>query len=230
MTRNLDYRPASRFLSDYGMVLVLLLLCAFFGVVTCAEQHPTGVQAARQLASAIAAESGGGGKAVIVVRASDEDASFAATLRRALEERRVTVLATSSGQPADARRALAQLGARGERVDVFACNQVTSTWGVFDPLRKQFPSLAGAKVLKPESYVWPNFLKADNLLNIANQIAVIALIAIGMTMVIITGGIDLSVGSLIALSAVVTSRLIRDAAGAESARIPGMLIASLAGI
>jgi ribose transport system permease protein len=140
------------------------------------------------------------------------------------------VLATLQGQPADARRGLTELGRRGERVDVFACNQVTSTWGVFDPLRKRFPSMAGAKVLKPESYSWPNFLKADNLLNIANQIAVIALIAIGMTMVIITGGIDLSVGSLIALSAVVTSRLIRDVAGAESAGTAGMVLASLAGI
>ena len=49
----------------------------------------------------------------------------------------------------------------------------------------------------------------------------IAIIAIGMTLVIITGGIDLSVGSLIALSAVVTSRLIRDAAGGESASAAG---------
>ena len=73
------------------------------------------------------------------------------------------------------------------------------------------------------SYRWPNFLKADNLLNIANQIAVIAIIAIGMTMVIITGGIDLSVGSLIALSAVLATLLIRDAAGGESAAPAGMV-------
>jgi ribose transport system permease protein len=65
---------------------------------------------------------------------------------------------------------------------------------------------------------------------VANQIAVIAIIAIGMTMVIITGGIDLSVGSLIALSAVVTSRLIRDAAGGESASSPGMVLCGLGGI
>ena len=46
-------------------------------------------------------------------------------------------------------------------------------------------------------------LKSSNLLNVANQIAVIAIIAIGMTLVIITAGIDLSVGSLIAFSAVI---------------------------
>ena len=76
-------------------------------------------------------------------------------------------------------------------------------------------------VVTPQSYVWPNFLKADNLLNIANQIAVIAILAIGMTLVIITGGIDLSVGSLIALSAVVTARLIRDVAGGRIGRAGG---------
>ena len=106
---------------------------------------------------------------------------------------------------------------------------MTSAWGVYRPAAARYPSLAAAQVRKPESYVWPNFLKADNLLNVANQIAVIAIIAIGMTLVIITGGIDLSVGSLIALSAVVTARLIRDAAGGESASAVGMVLAGVGG-
>src|SRR4051794_25493244 len=178
-------RRASPFLADYGMALVLLLLCAFFGVVTRAEQHPTGVPAARQLARAIAADPGKPSTAVIVVREGNEDASFADALRRDLQERGVRVLATVRGQPADARRALTALGEKGEAVGVLACNQVTSTWGVYEPLKARFPALTGATILKPESYVWPNFLKADNLLNIANQIAVIAIIAVGMTMVII---------------------------------------------
>ncbi len=70
------------------------------------------------------------------------------------------------------------------------------------------PARAVARVIVPPSYRWPTFLLADNLRNVANQIAVIAIVAIGMTMVIITGGIDLSVGSLIALAAVVAAWLI----------------------
>ncbi len=221
---------ASSYLADHGMLVVLLLLCAFFGVVTRAEQHPTGVAAARQLAHSIVAVSGKDARVVIIVRTGDEDASFAAELRRVLEQGGVTGIETVRGQPADARRALTRLGEQGVRVNVFACNQVTSTWGVYDPLRARFPTLAGATIATPESYVWPNFLKADNLLNIANQIAVIAILAIGMTLVIITGGIDLSVGSLIALSAVVTARLIRDVAGAESAGAAEMVLSGLAGI
>jgi ribose transport system permease protein len=66
--------------------------------------------------------------------------------------------------------------------------------------------------------------------NIANQIAVIAILAIGMTMVIITSGIDLSVGSLIAISAIATTLLIRDVFGGTEASMIGMLAAALGGI
>jgi ribose transport system permease protein len=67
------------------------------------------------------------------------------------------------------------------------------------------------------------------LRNVADQIAVIAVIAVGMTLVILTGGIDLSVGSLVALSAVATAWLIR-AWGGTGASVPAMLGASLAAI
>ncbi|MBI9108813.1 MAG: ABC transporter permease [Spirochaetales bacterium] len=48
--------------------------------------------------------------------------------------------------------------------------------------------------------VSPYFLKPENLLNITRQISVSGIISIGMTFVIITGGIDLSVGSVLAFS------------------------------
>lgn len=53
------------------------------------------------------------------------------------------------------------------------------------------------------SFASPVFLSADNLFNIGSQTAVVAVIAIGMTLVIITAGIDLSVGSVAALAGVV---------------------------
>jgi ribose transport system permease protein len=45
---------------------------------------------------------------------------------------------------------------------------------------------------------WPNFLQARNLLNILRQISYTGIIALGMTLIIISGGIDLSVGSMTA--------------------------------
>src|SRR4051795_3219553 len=49
----------------------------------------------------------------------------------------------------------------------------------------------------------PRFLSAGNLASVARQTAVITIIAMGMTMVMISGGIDLSVGSAMALAGVV---------------------------
>ncbi len=46
----------------------------------------------------------------------------------------------------------------------------------------------------------PAFLKWTNLVNIASDQASVGILGVGMTLVIITGGIDLSVGSLLALS------------------------------
>jgi ribose transport system permease protein len=103
-------------------------------------------------------------------------------------------------------------------------------WLVFSELSVDFPALGNPQVITARPYRWPNFLKSENLLNIANQIAVIAIIAIGMTMVIITAGIDLSVGSLIAFSAVLAAGFIRDYAGGLSATPLGMTLACIAAI
>jgi ribose transport system permease protein len=50
------------------------------------------------------------------------------------------------------------------------------------------------------SVMTEHFLSADNLLNIARQVSINAIIAVGMTCVILSGGIDLSVGSVMALT------------------------------
>ncbi|MGS0728280.1 ribose ABC transporter permease, partial [Shewanella sp. 0m-11] len=58
------------------------------------------------------------------------------------------------------------------------------------------------------SLLSPNFLTVDNLLNILRQTSVNAIIAVGMTIVILTAGIDLSVGSVLALSGAIVATLI----------------------
>ncbi len=55
----------------------------------------------------------------------------------------------------------------------------------------------------------PYFLTADNLLNVSLQASITAIIAAGMTFVILTAGIDLSVGSLVALSGVIATSLLK---------------------
>jgi ribose/xylose/arabinose/galactoside ABC-type transport system permease subunit len=55
--------------------------------------------------------------------------------------------------------------------------------------------------------ITPQFLSVPNLINVALSIAITGILAVGMTMVILTGGIDLSVGSVVALAGVVAATL-----------------------
>jgi putative xylitol transport system permease protein len=57
------------------------------------------------------------------------------------------------------------------------------------------------------SFASPYFATAANLINILNQVAVVGIVAIGMTFVILTAGIDLSVGSMLALASLVSAAM-----------------------
>jgi len=55
----------------------------------------------------------------------------------------------------------------------------------------------------------PHFFTTDNLLNVSLQASITAIIAAGMTFVILTAGIDLSVGSVVALSGIVATATLK---------------------
>lgn len=59
------------------------------------------------------------------------------------------------------------------------------------------------------SYLSPYFFTAENILNVSLQTSIVAIIAVGMTFVILTSGIDLSVGALVAFSGVITTSLLK---------------------
>jgi ribose transport system permease protein len=221
---------ATRLLSEYSMVLVLLALAAVFSYATLAEQYPRGAAGAEQVADDIARSTDRAATVVIVVRNTQEDVEYADALETRLETAGFREVVSVRGEPADALQALRNLADAGKKQCIIAANQATSAWPVLQGLDRKVPTLGAVRVLAPHSYRWPNFLKTDNLLNIANQIAVIAIIAIGMTMVIITGGIDLSVGSLMALSAVLAALMIRDLAGGPLATTAGMVMSCLAAL
>ena len=58
------------------------------------------------------------------------------------------------------------------------------------------------------SILSPNFLTLGNLLNLLQQASIPGIVAIGMTLVIILGGIDLSVGSVAAFAGMISSILV----------------------
>ncbi|KMS88107.1 ABC transporter permease [Prauserella rugosa] len=81
------------------------------------------------------------------------------------------------------------------------------------------------------SIVAPSFLTADNLFNLGSQTSVNAVMAVGVTLVIITGGIDLSVGSVAALSGVIGVMLMAEYGFDPTlAIIGGILVGAVAGL
>ena len=102
-------------------------------------------------------------------------------------------------------------------MDAIVASQQCEAW-LPNVLRAAGAGYAGLNPAFPRPFRWPTFLMTGNLLNVANQIVVIAVIAVGMTMVIVTGGIDLSVGSLVAISSVIAGVLIRDVAHGDCCR------------
>jgi ribose transport system permease protein len=72
----------------------------------------------------------------------------------------------------------------------------------------------------------PYFLTANNLFNIGVQVSVVAIVAVGQTLVILTAGIDLSVGSVAGLGGILGTMAI---AKAGFPIIPGVFIGVLAG-
>jgi ribose transport system permease protein len=221
---------ASRFLANYGMFLVLLLLCGYYSCATWNEQYPSGGKAGRQLAQAVVRTQASQTRAFVVGGADAEDQQFVAEAAQALQATGITVVASASAGPPAVLTQIDRLQRTGKLPALFVASPQAARWDLWQTLPRRFPQLADAKVVSPQSYRFPDFLRPANLLAIADRIVVIAIVAIGMTMVIITGGIDLSVGSLIALSAVLATVLIRSFAGAQSASAGAMILCCLAAI
>ncbi len=80
------------------------------------------------------------------------------------------------------------------------------------------------------SFASPYFLDTQNVFNVLRNMSTISIVAIGMTMVIITGGIDLSVGSVLAMSAMMTARLmVQYNVNPWLALLVGLTVGALAG-
>ncbi|MBD1227037.1 ribose ABC transporter permease [Xenorhabdus griffiniae] len=79
----------------------------------------------------------------------------------------------------------------------------TKTW-----LMEQKSLIALLTLIAVVSFFSPNFFTLNNLFNILQQTSVNAIIAVGMTLVILTAGIDLSVGSLLALTGAIAASMV----------------------
>ncbi|MCP3717653.1 ABC transporter permease [Paraburkholderia sp. CNPSo 3281] len=108
-------------------------------------------------------------------------------------------------------------------------SQVTLTPGSRATLQKLGPFVALLIISVALSIVSRDFLTVDNLLNVMRQASINALIAFGMTLVILLGGIDLSAGSVLALSSVIIATLLSAGTPAIVATLAGLVAGGLMG-
>jgi len=206
----------ARILSDYGMVFVLIALGVLFSALTVQDQTPGAETAAEQLLERVARDCGKADTILLVGARQKESAALAALLGPRLKAAGFADTRTVVGSPRDVRLALDDIQANGKALAAVVTGPDAAKWRVLERIPQTHPSLARYRLLVPASYRWPDFLKRKNLLAIVDRIVVIAVIAVGMTMVIITAGIDLSVGSLIALSAVIGTVVMKHLGGLEA--------------
>ena len=168
----------------------------------------------RALAKASAASPGGAAAAADALREA-----YALRGGRLVEGR---------GTPPAVRGALE--AAASETLDGLVSLPGADAWSLLRSASEWLPAVEGVPLATPSAERWPLFLTRENLLNVAETISVWAILGIGMTLVILTAGIDLSVGSLVALASVVAALLLRDVLGGRAAGPLAVVGASLAAV
>jgi ribose transport system permease protein len=216
----------SQWMSSYGMLAVLIVLCVYFALATLREQQPRGREAGEQVAAKLA-ESNLTRVIVVSKEGSEGDAFAAAVAEHAGDG--YQLITSIQGDPRDLRRGLETLAESGARIDAVATTGSIARWKLVEHVHREFPALGRPEIVVADSYLGSDFLNPSNLRTVLTQIVAIAISAVGMTMVVITAGIDLSVGSLIALSAVVAAALVRELGG-ESAGVFELVIACLGAV
>ncbi|MDV2582212.1 ribose ABC transporter permease [Alkalibacillus haloalkaliphilus] len=96
-------------------------------------------------------------------------------------------------------------------------------------MQKLGPVLGLLAIVIVLSIMSPQFLSLDNLLTMLRQVTIIALLAFGMTFVILTGGIDLSVGSTLALAGALTAGMMASGIDPILAVLLGVLAGAVMG-
>lgn len=96
-------------------------------------------------------------------------------------------------------------------------------------LQKIGPFIGLLLIVAVISIMSPNFLTINNIFNVLRQVSINALIAFGMTFVILTGGIDLSVGSILALTGAITAGFLASGMDPILAMTLGILLGAILG-
>jgi ribose transport system permease protein len=98
-----------------------------------------------------------------------------------------------------------------------------------ETLKKLGPFIALLVLAAGLAVLSPDFLTVGNLFDVTRQVSINAVISFGMTLVILLGGIDLSVGSILAVASLVAALLMKAGDSAALAALVGILCGALMG-
>ena len=185
---------------DYGMILVLLVLILVFSLLTIKESSPSDQRSAQTVAERVLNEIPSDLTVVVYGKDKTEFEAFARNLAEQLEAKDRRNVALAIGGPGTLRRKLDELRDEGIRLGAIATAGPAGMQVIRD-VPDNYPGFGDFSVLIPEPRGKSTFFTFDNFKNVTQRVVVIAIVAIGMTMVIISAGIDLSVGSLVGLAA-----------------------------
>lgn len=223
----------SRLITDYGMAVVLLAICVFLAIWT-RQPGPAvpGQRGTDRFMDRVTQRCASQDTEALLILPTDEQ----------LTQREIDPPLDSNGNPIPLME-IAGLHARNSRDGLFAevlpysaqrremslalraalqANPRIAIVGYVDQTHERIAGIVATvaasldravEVVGPPRSTVSVFLRRRNLINIARQISVFAVIAVGMTMVMLTGGIDLSVGSLVAFLGVIVALTINRPSG-----------------
>jgi ribose transport system permease protein len=94
-------------------------------------------------------------------------------------------------------------------------------------LARRAPVIGLAVALLVAAFVTPEFYSGTNLVNVLRQAAILGIVAIGQTCVLLTGGIDLSVGGVMGMSMIIAAQV---SGGDDSSLLAAVSLALLMGV
>ena len=205
-----------KFINNYGMVFILAALCLLFSVLTIKEQSPTSKNIKEEFIKNLSIHDNKNKVVLMVGGLNTKSAKIAKDIESLLKNDGYKNTFLVIGTPKELKQKLIMMNENSNLPNFIIMNKQISTWNVLKTLQKKNSKYKSIKEFYPKSTFFPDFLKKSNLIAIVDRIVVIAVLAVGMTFVIITGGIDLSVGSLIAVSAVVGTSFMKFMGGVNA--------------
>ena len=149
-------------IKNYGMILVLIGLCILFSILTIKEQNPDSDSAANQIVNKIQ-NSYTQNDLILLVGASNKPSGpFASLLKQKLEILEFENILIVTGIPRDLQLLIDSLKLVQKKPVLIATSGDVLKWRIIELFPEFYPELDDCKIISPDTYIWPDFLRKSN--------------------------------------------------------------------